>query len=110
MADLLAVPVPAPVVPEAFTGPAPEPVAVPSRPKTEMSSTARPSASSRRPGAKKAVAKKTTAAVGAVDPRFENGPLAVMMLTPTGRCRRTASAAWSWMCPPSPSRRWSTGR
>ncbi|MFJ3594743.1 telomere-associated protein Tap [Streptomyces sp. NPDC090231] len=73
---------PAPVVPEAFTGPAPEPVSAPavppSRPKTETSSTTRPSASSRRPGAKKAVAKKTTAAAGAVDPRFENGPLAVI--------------------------------
>lgn len=73
---------PASVVPEAFIGPAPEPVSAPavppSRPKTEASSTARPSASSRRPGAKKAVAKKTTAAAGAVDPRFENGPLAVI--------------------------------
>jgi hypothetical protein len=72
---------PAPVVPEAFTGlapePAPAPVAVPpSRPAT--SSTAKPAAaSSRRPGAKKAVAKKTTASA-AVDPRFENGPLAVI--------------------------------
>ncbi|MFB7258110.1 helix-turn-helix transcriptional regulator [Streptomyces nojiriensis] len=77
-------PAPAPVVPEAFTGPAPEPVPAPaaavppSRPKTEASSTTRPSATSRRPGAKKAVAKKTTAAAGAVDPRFENGPLAVI--------------------------------
>ncbi|WP_331762210.1 helix-turn-helix domain-containing protein (plasmid) [Streptomyces sp. NBC_01520] len=73
---------PAPVVPESFTGPAPEPVSAPavppSQPKTETSSTTRPSASSRRPGAKKAVAKKTTAAAGAVDPRFENGPLAVI--------------------------------
>ncbi|PNG23531.1 telomere-associated protein Tap [Streptomyces cahuitamycinicus] len=72
---------PAPVVPQAFTGPAPEPTpapaaAPPSRPKAEASSTARPAPSSRRPGAKKAVAKKTTAA--AVDPRFENGPLAVI--------------------------------
>lgn len=73
---------PAPVVPEAFTGPAPEPTpapvpaaAPPSRPKA-ASSTARPAPSSRRPGAKKAVAKKTTAAT--VDPRFENGPLAVI--------------------------------
>ncbi|MFD9289576.1 telomere-associated protein Tap [Streptomyces sp. NPDC060030] len=70
----------APVVPEAFTGPAPAPAAAvpPSRPKTEASSTTRPSATSRRPGAKKAVAKKTTAAAGPVDPRFENGPLAVI--------------------------------
>ncbi|MFI6530176.1 telomere-associated protein Tap [Streptomyces uncialis] len=73
-----------PVVPEAFTGPVqvpervPAPAAVPaSRPKTEASSTTRPAPSSRRPGAKKAVAKKTTAAA-AVDPRFENGPLAVV--------------------------------
>ncbi|MFF3177975.1 telomere-associated protein Tap [Streptomyces sp. NPDC057900] len=73
---------PAPAVPEAFTGPAPEPVAapaaVPSRPTTEASSTTRPS-TSRRPGAKKVVAKKITAAATAdVDPRFENGPLAVI--------------------------------
>nr|WP_181411776.1 helix-turn-helix transcriptional regulator [Streptomyces sp. FR1] len=72
---------PAPVVPQAFTGPAPEPTpapaaAPPSRPTVAASSTARPALSSRRPGAKKAVAKKTTAAV--VDPRFENGPLAVV--------------------------------
>ncbi|MCX4799944.1 helix-turn-helix domain-containing protein [Streptomyces sp. NBC_01242] len=71
---------PAPVVPEAFTGPAPEPVQAPavvppSRPKAAASSTTRPM-SSRRPGAKKAVAKKT--APIAVDPRFENGPLAVI--------------------------------
>ncbi|WP_326683080.1 telomere-associated protein Tap [Streptomyces sp. NBC_01237] len=74
---------PALVVPEAFTGPAPEPTpavpaaAVPSsRPKTEAAGTTRPSATSRRPGAKKAAAKK--AAAGPVDPRFENGPLAVI--------------------------------
>ncbi|MEU3188677.1 helix-turn-helix domain-containing protein [Streptomyces sp. NPDC006923] len=72
-------PAPAPAVPQTFTGPAPEsvpaPVAVPpSRP--VASSTVRSAASSRRQGAKKAVAKKTTAA--AVDPRFENGPLAVI--------------------------------
>ncbi|WP_326743354.1 telomere-associated protein Tap [Streptomyces sp. NBC_01768] len=72
---------PAPVVPEAFTGPAPEPVptptaAPPSRP--AATSTAKSTtASSRRPGAKKAAAKKTTTAA-AVDPRFENGPLAVI--------------------------------
>ncbi|MFF8910967.1 telomere-associated protein Tap [Streptomyces olivaceoviridis] len=71
-------PAPAPAVPEAFTGPAPAPVAVPpSRPKTAASSTTRPAASSRRPGAKKAAAKKTTSAATA-DPRFENGPLAVI--------------------------------
>jgi DNA-binding transcriptional regulator YiaG len=70
---------PASVVPEAFTGPepVPAPAAVPpSRPKTEASSTARPAPSSRRPGAMKAVARKTAPA--AVDPRFENGPLAVI--------------------------------
>ncbi|MFF5654387.1 telomere-associated protein Tap [Streptomyces collinus] len=77
---------PAPVVPESFTGPAPEPpptlepaAVLPSRPKAAASSTPRPAASSRRPGAKKAAAKKTTtAAAAAVDPRFENGPLAVI--------------------------------
>ncbi|MEU9925176.1 helix-turn-helix transcriptional regulator [Streptomyces griseoluteus] len=77
-------PAPAPAVPEAFSGPVPEPVpapapvtAPPSRPKTVASSTTRPAASSRRPGAKKAAAKKTTEAAAA-DPRFENGPLAVV--------------------------------
>ncbi|MEU6019652.1 helix-turn-helix transcriptional regulator [Streptomyces sp. NPDC047515] len=77
---------PAPAVPEAFTGLAPEPVpepapapaaVPPSRPKAAASDTTRPSTSSRRPGAKKAVPKRTTAAA-AVDPRFENGPLAVI--------------------------------
>ncbi|MGW1007687.1 telomere-associated protein Tap [Streptomyces sp. NPDC002520] len=73
---------PASEVPEAFTGPepvpAPAPAAVPpSRPTAPASSTTRPAASSRRPGAKKAVAKKTTA-TAAADPRFENGPLAVI--------------------------------
>ncbi|WNI27296.1 telomere-associated protein Tap [Streptomyces sp. ITFR-16] len=71
---------PAPVVPEAFTGPAlepaPAPAAVPpSRPTKETGSTARPSTTSRRPGAKKAAAKTTAAAA---NPRFENGPLAVI--------------------------------
>ncbi|MGW1597560.1 telomere-associated protein Tap [Streptomyces sp. NPDC002343] len=76
---------PAPAVLEAFTGPAPEPVPAPTpaavpppRPKAAASSTTRPAASSRRPGAKKAAAKKTTASAAAVDPRFENGPLAVI--------------------------------
>ncbi|MER7050300.1 telomere-associated protein Tap [Streptomyces jumonjinensis] len=73
--------VPAPVVPEAFTGPAPELApalaAVPaSRPAANSSIKPVP-ASSRRPGAKKAVAKKATTPT-AVDPRFENGPLAVI--------------------------------
>lgn len=72
---------PVPVIPEAFSGPASEPApapaaALPSRP-TKESSTARPSTTSRRPGAKKAAAKKTTTAATA-DPRFENGPLAVV--------------------------------
>ncbi|GHF33830.1 XRE family transcriptional regulator [Streptomyces griseoluteus] len=75
---------PASTVPEAFSGPVPEPVPAPapvaapqSRPKTVASSTTRPAASSRRPGATKAAAKKTTEAAAA-DPRFENGPLAVI--------------------------------
>lgn len=75
---------PASTVPEAFSGPVPEPVpapapvaAPPSRPKTVASSTTRPAASSRRPGAKKPAAKKTTEAAAA-DPRSENGPLAVI--------------------------------
>ncbi|MEW1551861.1 telomere-associated protein Tap [Streptomyces tsukubensis] len=81
---------PAPVVPEAFTGPVPEPVPAPvtavpaSRPATSASSTTRPSATSRRPGAKKAVAKKT-ATTAAVDPRFENGPLAVVDVDADGQ-------------------------
>ncbi|MEU9654251.1 helix-turn-helix transcriptional regulator [Streptomyces sp. NPDC048110] len=81
---------PASVIPEAFTGPAsettpaPAPAVIPpSRPKVAATSTARPATSSRRPGAKKAAAKKaaakkTTASAAAVDPRFENGPLAVI--------------------------------
>ncbi|MEV7082397.1 helix-turn-helix transcriptional regulator [Streptomyces sp. NPDC093516] len=71
-----------PAVPEAFTAaPAPE-TAAPSapasaKPPTRPASTTatRPPSSSRRPGAKKAAAKTTAAAV---DPRFENGPLAVI--------------------------------
>ncbi|GGR46221.1 telomere-associated protein Tap [Streptomyces netropsis] len=70
-------------VPEAFTGPAPEPEPVPepaavppTRPAAR--STSRPAPSSQRPGAHKAVTKKTTATTAAVDPRFENGPLAVI--------------------------------
>ncbi|MFI8007980.1 telomere-associated protein Tap [Streptomyces sp. NPDC086010] len=70
---------PAPVVPEAFTGPepVPAPAAVPpSRP--AASSTARPS-TSRRPGAKKAAQSAPSPATRAAsDPRFENGPLAVI--------------------------------
>src|SRR5206468_971164 len=71
-----------PAVPETFAAePAP---AVPAplapaaaKPPPRPSSTTRPSSTSRRPGAKKAAAKKTTTAA-AVDPRFENGPLAVV--------------------------------
>ncbi|MGW8985170.1 telomere-associated protein Tap [Streptomyces parvus] len=72
------------VVPEAFTGPVPvsAPAAeAPAAPAATVrpAPAVKPAASSRRPGAKKAVAKKTTAAATAnVDPRFENGPLAVV--------------------------------
>ncbi|MCP3822858.1 helix-turn-helix domain-containing protein [Streptomyces sp. A3M-1-3] len=68
------------------TGPAPDAAAMnteqntqrpartaPSRP----AATARPSSTSQRPAAKKATAKPATAAAG-FDPRFENGPLAVV--------------------------------
>ncbi|MEU1132664.1 helix-turn-helix transcriptional regulator [Streptomyces sp. NPDC005900] len=75
---------PAPVVPEAFTdpgaGPEPTPPALPATPpaRPAPSRSAKPAtASSRRPGAQSAVAKKTTTAAPA-DPRFENGPLAVI--------------------------------
>ncbi|MFJ3594630.1 telomere-associated protein Tap [Streptomyces sp. NPDC090082] len=76
---------PAPVVPEAFTGPAPVPAPADEAPAAPAPAAAvrpapaaKPAASSRRPGAKKAVAKKTTASAAPVDPRFENGPLAVI--------------------------------
>ncbi|MEU3226811.1 helix-turn-helix transcriptional regulator [Streptomyces sp. NPDC006976] len=75
---------PVPVAPEAFTGPLPVPAptaeapAVPAPAVVRPAPAAKPAASSRRPGAKKAVAKKTTAAAADVDPRFENGPLAVV--------------------------------
>ncbi|MFB6791748.1 transcriptional regulator, partial [Streptomyces olivaceus] len=63
---------------EAFTGTggAPDPAA--EAPGARRARAAKPAASSRRPGAKKAVAKKPTASAAAVDPRFENGPLAVI--------------------------------
>ncbi|MFD8621411.1 telomere-associated protein Tap [Streptomyces sp. NPDC059513] len=76
-----------PVVPEAFTGPAPVPAPAAEAPAppapapvaaVRPAPAAKPAASSRRPGAKKAVAKKTTASAADVDPRFENGPLAVI--------------------------------
>ncbi len=63
---------PAPVIPEAFTGPAPKPAVAPPRP----ASATRSASTSRRPGAKKAAAAGTPA--GGTDPRFENGPLAVL--------------------------------
>ncbi|MFJ7069694.1 telomere-associated protein Tap [Streptomyces sp. NPDC101115] len=73
----------APAVPETFTGAAPEPQSEQAQPPAGSTPPARPSASSttrpsssRRPGAKTAVAKKTTTAP--VDARFENGPLAVI--------------------------------
>ncbi|MFE3599663.1 telomere-associated protein Tap [Streptomyces sp. NPDC059142] len=91
---------PAQVVPETFTSPAPEPTSGPvpeptpapareptpaapvvvssSRPAANSTTTRSSNATSQRPGAKKAVAKKTTAAAAAADPRFENGPLAVI--------------------------------
>ncbi|MEU9797077.1 helix-turn-helix transcriptional regulator [Streptomyces sparsogenes] len=78
-------PAPAPVVPEAFTGPAPVPTPAAEAPAppapaaaARPAPAAKPAASSRRPGAKKAVVKKTTASAAADDPRFENGPLAVI--------------------------------
>ncbi|MGW2051988.1 telomere-associated protein Tap [Streptomyces sp. NPDC001858] len=72
-----------PAVPEAFAAvpapavPAPSAPAAAQAPARPAASTTRPATSSRRPGAKKAAAKKTTTAA-AVDPRFENGPLAVV--------------------------------
>ncbi|WEH44009.1 helix-turn-helix transcriptional regulator [Streptomyces sp. AM 2-1-1] len=93
-ADAPAAP-PAPVVPEAFTGPAPVPAPAPEAPASPAPApvaavrpapAAKAAVSSRRPGAKKAVAKKTTAAATAdVDPRFENGPLAVVDADPDGQ-------------------------
>jgi DNA-binding transcriptional regulator YiaG len=75
---------PEPAVPETFTAvPAPEAAPAPSAPAAAKApagpaaSTTRPSSTSRRPGAKKA-AKATTSTAAVVDPRFENGPLAVV--------------------------------
>ncbi|MFD5898584.1 telomere-associated protein Tap [Streptomyces sp. NPDC060366] len=81
-----------PAVPQAFTGPAAAPAAqdsaspAPARAPAATASvlvppaasSTRPTSSSRRPGATKAA--KATAVVGpaVVDPRFENGPLAVV--------------------------------
>ena len=66
-------PAPAPVVP-ASTPSAPAAAKAPARP---AANTPRPSSTSRRPGTKKA-AKATVPTAAAVDPRFENGPLAVV--------------------------------
>ncbi len=65
-------------VPETFAAePAPAAPAAAKPPARPATSSTRPTSTSRRPGAKKAAAKKTTTAA-AVDPRFENGPLAVI--------------------------------
>ncbi|WP_309485343.1 telomere-associated protein Tap [Streptomyces sp. WELS2] len=81
-------PAPGPA-PEAFTGPAPVPAPAPEAPaalvpaeRTAPSGT-KPSAPSRRPGTKKAAA--TQAAPAAADPRFENGPLAVVDVDDDGQ-------------------------
>ncbi|MFI8504552.1 telomere-associated protein Tap [Streptomyces sp. NPDC085524] len=76
-------PAPAPVTPEEFTGPAPVPAPAAEAPAAPIAAVrpataAKPTASSRRPGAKKAAPKKTMTTAAAVDPRFENGPLAVI--------------------------------
>ncbi|MFD8288015.1 telomere-associated protein Tap [Streptomyces lavendulae] len=76
-------PAPAPVTPEEFTGPAPVPAPAAEAPAAPVAAVrpapaVKPAASSRRPGAKKAAPKKTTTTAAAVDPRFENGPLAVI--------------------------------
>lgn len=79
---------PAPAFSQGFTGPAPAPEpaptpapVVPAAPSASalsrpVASSTRPSTASRRPGARKAVPRKTTESV--VDPRFGNGPLAVV--------------------------------
>ncbi|MGW3652471.1 telomere-associated protein Tap [Streptomyces sp. NPDC000878] len=72
-----------PVVPETFTAvpapaaPAPSAPAAAKTPARPAASTTRPSSTSRRPSAKKAT-KATTSTPAVVDPRFENGPLAVV--------------------------------
>lgn len=68
--------IPSPPAPSAVDAPVPEaPAAVKTPPRPAADT--KPSASSRRPGAKKAVAKPAPAQAAA-DPRFENGPLAVL--------------------------------
>ncbi|MEU1555625.1 helix-turn-helix transcriptional regulator [Streptomyces scabiei] len=67
--------------PAALAASAPAAVKPPARP---AASATRPTSTSRRPGAKKAAAKKTPTAA-AVDPRFENGPLAVIDVDDDGK-------------------------
>jgi DNA-binding transcriptional regulator YiaG len=73
-----------PAVPETFAAepapetPAPSAPAAAKAPARPAASTIRPSSTSRRPGAKKAAKKTTATSAAAVDPRFENGPLAVV--------------------------------
>ncbi|MEV8321281.1 helix-turn-helix transcriptional regulator [Streptomyces sp. NPDC059900] len=76
---------PTPEAAEVFTGPAPVPAPTAEAPAAPAPTAAgrpapaaKPAPSSRRPGAKKAAAKTTTASAAAVDPRFEHGPLAVI--------------------------------
>lgn len=73
-------PAPAPVVPE--PAPAPEPMKPPVEPVAQARPASGAPASRRtgtkKPAAKKPAAKKAAAAPDAVDPRFENGPLAVV--------------------------------
>ncbi|TXS46994.1 telomere-associated protein Tap [Streptomyces sp. t39] len=81
---------PAPVIPEAFTGSAPVPAPaaearVAPAAAVRPAPAAKPASSSRRQGAKKAAAKKTTASAADVDPRFENGPLAVVDIDADGQ-------------------------
>ncbi|MDQ0408687.1 helix-turn-helix transcriptional regulator [Streptomyces sp. NPDC000349] len=85
---------PAPVIPEAFTGTAPVPApatdapAAPPAPAAAVrpAPAAKPATASRRPGAKRAVTKKTTASATAdVHPRFGNGPLAVIDVDADGQ-------------------------
>ncbi|MFJ1673361.1 telomere-associated protein Tap [Streptomyces bottropensis] len=77
-------PAPESAVPETFTAvpapaaaPAPSAPAAAKAPARPAASTTKPSPTSRRPGAKKA-AKATAPTAAVVDPRFENGPLAVV--------------------------------
>ncbi|MFI8326332.1 telomere-associated protein Tap [Streptomyces sp. NPDC085529] len=77
---------PAPTVPEAFTGPTPAPAAeAPAAPAPVAAVRPAPAATARRPAAKKATARKSTTAAAVVDPRFENGPLAVIDVDTDGR-------------------------